>query len=279
MKEGEDAISPLRGPARPDSQRIRSGDDEEAGGEGDHQVVRGQGQQEPPQRKPSLDSSAPTAPTPHRDQTIINGRWRIERVLGKGSFGTIQLAVHIHTGEEVAVKMERKSHSSQLTHERRVYRILDGAPGFPRVHAVGENDTHRYIVMDRMGPSLEDLLTMCGNKLSVTTVMQIAEQMISRVQELHENGIIHRDIKPDNFCLGLGKGKTGNLYAIDFGLSKQFLDLRTNRHIAERRTPIKDIIGTARYCSLRSHEGQQLARRDDIEYDPTPYNLTLNHEP
>ena len=39
-----------------------------------------------------------------------------------------------------------------------------------QVHAVGENDTHRYIVMDRMGPSLEDLLTMCGNKLSVRRI-------------------------------------------------------------------------------------------------------------
>jgi len=131
--EGEDAISPLRGLGRNDSQFLRAADNE-AAGEGDHKVVRGQDQQEPPQRKSSIDSSAPTVGVPHRDQTIINGRWRIERVLGKGSFGTIQLAVHIHTGEEVAVKMERKSHSSQLTHERRVYRILDGAPGFPRVH-------------------------------------------------------------------------------------------------------------------------------------------------
>lgn len=135
---------------------------------------------EPAQREESVDSSAPTVNAP-QDAPLMNGRWRIERTLGKGSFGTIKLATDIKTGEEVAIKMERKSGSSQLTHERRVYRIINGSPGFPRVHAVGENDTQRYLVMDRMGPSLEEFLSICG-RIALPAVMQIAVKMISRMQ-------------------------------------------------------------------------------------------------
>ena len=85
---------------------------------------------------------------------------------------------------------------------------------------------------------------------------------ISRIEFIHGKNFIHRDIKPDNFLMGLGK--KGNLvYAIDFGLAKKFRDNRTHQHIPYREN--KNLTGTARYASINTHLGIEQSRRDDME--------------
>lgn len=73
---------------------------------------------------------------------------------------------------------------------------------------------------------------------------------------------IHRDVKPDNFLIGLGKSNQ-TIYVIDFGLSKRFRDPKTSKHIAYKDK--KNLTGTARYASLNTHLGIEQSRRDDLE--------------
>ena len=95
------------------------------------------------------------------------------------------------------------------------------------------NMQFHVMVMDLLGPSLEDLFQSCKRNFDLKTVLMIAIQLVRRIEKVHEERIIHRDIKPDNFLMGLGK--KGNLvYAIDFGLAKKFRDNRTHQHIPYR---------------------------------------------
>lgn len=85
--------------------------------------------------------------------------------------------------------------------------------------------------------------------------------MISRVEFVHSKNFLHRDIKPDNFLMGLGK-RASMLFLIDFGLAKRFIT-RDGLHI-----PFKDkknLTGTARYASINTHLGLEQSRRDDME--------------
>ncbi len=72
-----------------------------------------------------------------------------------------------------------------------------------------------------MGPSLESLLHLSKKRFSLKTVLMLMDQMITRMQYLHAVDIIHRDIKPDNFCMGTGNNKH-RLYVLDFGLAKKY---------------------------------------------------------
>lgn len=85
---------------------------------------------------------------------------------------------------------------------------------------------------------------------------------ISRIEYVHSKSFIHRDIKPDNFLMGLGK-RANQVNIIDFGLAKKYRDPKTHIHIPYREN--KNLTGTARYASINTHLGIEQSRRDDIE--------------
>jgi serine/threonine protein kinase len=66
----------------------------------------------------------------------------------------------------------------------------------------GHNGECNVLVMDLLGPTLEDILQFCGGRFTMKTVLMLADQMIRRVEYVHLKNIIHRDIKPDNFLMG-----------------------------------------------------------------------------
>ncbi len=86
--------------------------------------------------------------------------------------------------------------------------------------------------------------------------------MLDLVEFLHGRSFIHRDIKPDNFVVGLGEA-ADTVHMIDFGLAKRYRDPTTKIHIPYRDN--RSLIGTARYASINAHIGLEQGRRDDIE--------------
>ncbi|KAJ4895236.1 dual specificity kinase 1 [Raphanus sativus] len=194
---------------------------------------------------------------------VIGGKFKLGRKIGSGSFGELYLGVNVQTGEEVAVKLESvKTKHPQLHYESKLYMLLQGGSGIPNIKWYGVDGEYNVMVIDLLGPSLEDLFNYCNRKLSLKTVLMLADQLINRVEYMHTRGFLHRDIKPDNFLMGLGR-KSNQVYIIDFGLGKKYRDLQTHRHIPYREN--KNLTGTARYASVNTHLGVEQSRRDDLE--------------
>jgi len=194
----------------------------------------------------------------------VGGKYRLGRKIGSGSFGDIYLGTNIHTGEEVGIKLEAlRARHPQLMFEYKVYKTLLGGEGIPNVHWFGTEGDYNVMVMDILGPSLEDLFNFCSRKFTLKTVLMLADQLLARVEYIHSKNFLHRDIKPDNFLIGFGKKKLNQIFVIDFGLAKRYRDPRTHRHIPYVEN--KSLTGTARYASINTHLGIEQSRRDDLE--------------
>ncbi|CAH1795625.1 unnamed protein product [Owenia fusiformis] len=193
----------------------------------------------------------------------VGNKYRLGRKIGSGSFGDIYLGTDITNAEEVAIKLECvKTKHPQLHIESKIYKMMQGGVGIPTIKWCGAEGDYNVMVMELLGPSLEDLFNFCSRKFSLKTVLLLADQLISRIEYIHSKNFIHRDVKPDNFLMGLGK--KGNLvYIIDFGLAKKYRDARTHQHIPYREN--KNLTGTARYASINTHLGIEQSRRDDME--------------
>ncbi|CAB4069225.1 CSNK1A [Lepeophtheirus salmonis] len=182
-----------------------------------------------------------------RSEFIVGGRYRLVRKIGSGSFGDIYLGINITNGEEVAVKMEAKeARHPQLFYESKLYKILQGGIGIPHIRWFGIERDYNVLVLDLLGPSLEDLFNFCCRRFTLKTVLMLGDQMIGRITFLWVLG--DTVIK---FSL------------IDYGLAKKYRDTRTRLHIAYRED--KNLTGTARYASINAHLGIEQSRRDDME--------------
>ncbi|XP_043691571.1 casein kinase 1-like protein 10 isoform X3 [Telopea speciosissima] len=194
---------------------------------------------------------------------VIGGKFKLGRKIGSGSFGELYLGVNIQSGEEVAIKLEPvKTKHPQLHYESKLYMLLQGGTGIPHLKWFGVEGEYNVMVIDLLGPSLEDLFNYCNRKFTLKTVLMLADQLINRVEYMHSRGFLHRDIKPDNFLMGLGR-RANQVYIIDYGLAKKYRDLQTHKHIPYREN--KNLTGTARYASINTHLGVEQSRRDDLE--------------
>lgn len=203
---------------------------------------------------------------PTIQDVYVGGRFQILERLGGGAFGDVFKGKDINSERLVAMKVElsKDGHRSHLNLEYRIYKALNECPitvGIPRAYYCGRVGDYTVMVMDLLGPSLEELFNYCHRYFNPKTVCMIGVQIIQRLEYMHSVGYLHRDIKPENFVMGLSRA-SHVVYVIDVGLAKAWRD-SSGRHIPYAEG--KALTGTARYVSINTHKGLQQSRRDDLE--------------
>jgi serine/threonine protein kinase len=189
--------------------------------------------------------------------------------IGSGSFGDVYSALNKYN-TYIAIKIEQKSKKSRLVSEYKIYKKLYNRglfEGIPKIYKFIETKDYDTMIMQLLGPSLDELFTIYNKKFKLETVLLLGIQITKLIKNLHLVRFIHRDIKPNNFLIGRNdvdkNMKYDNkIYLMDFGLSKQYID-SNGSHM--RFNNDRSLIGTARYASINMHNGYEPSRRDDFE--------------
>jgi serine/threonine protein kinase len=192
------------------------------------------------------------------DKTINNKYILLDKI-GSGCFGSIYKGQNIRTKEYVAIKIECVNHDLKLLkNESIIYQYLSGCEGVPHVKWFGKDDNNYYMVINLLGNSLQDLMNK-NSRFSLIIILKLGIKIIYILKTIHEKGLVHRDIKPDNFLFGLKQ--VNQIYLIDFGFCKSYIDNGEHNKIKK----ISSMIGSKNYASINSHKCYELSRRDDLE--------------
>ena len=197
------------------------------------------------------------------ESIYLGDKFKLIKRLGSGSFGEVYMVQDTQDRSIFyAAKIEATTSHVKLRDEYKIYKKLHSGgtmEGIPKIKTYIETPKVNAIIMELLGRGLDYYLEDCGGSFNLETVLSIGISCVELLKKTHSMGIIHRDIKPNNFMVG--KQHNNQIYLIDFGLSKQYIT--RGKHIQMKEE--KQLTGTPRYTSLNVHMGFEPSRRDDME--------------
>ena len=191
---------------------------------------------------------------------LVNDRYRVERSIGRGGMAEVFLAHDILLDRPVALKVLFPEYAIDPSFVERFRREAQSAaalthPNIVAVYDWGKVNVTYFIAMEYVeGKTLATLLKERG-PLSPTHTCDVISEVASALSFAHENGVIHRDVKPGNILIGLG----GQVKVADFGIARAL-----GANIEEALTEIGSVMGTATYLSPEQAQGAQPDPRSDI---------------
>jgi serine/threonine-protein kinase len=196
--------------------------------------------------------------------TVLDGRYRLDKLIGEGGMGEVYRATHIHIDTEFAVKLLRPEFVANQTAIKRFQLEAKAAGRIHHPNAVRVTDfgvtPERivYLVMElARGKSLRSLLRS-EKKFDYLRAVNIVRQICGAVDAAHRSGVIHRDLKPDNILIEKVQD-VERVKVLDFGIAK-LRETKTDAFLTQAGT----IIGTPQYMSPEQCQGKPLDPTSDI---------------
>ena len=196
--------------------------------------------------------------------TVVDGKYTIQRLLGRGGTGTVYEAQHAVIGHRIALKIvnaDRAQRPEPLARFQREAKICGTIrhPNVGQIYDVGTYDGKPYMVLElHEGQSLADVLA--ESILPVPAIIEITLQVLSALAAVHHAGVVHRDVKPDNVMLVRSLDGDIVVKLVDFGISKLITaDIRERTLTREG-----SILGSPDYMSPEQLRGQEVDARTDL---------------
>ena len=189
--------------------------------------------------------------------------------LGGGSDAFVFVGKKAGSEQLLAIKLEKQDKDKwgvTLWSEYSNYLALGRLPeskrqGFCSNVKRASNEEYKVLVMELLGPSLKELMLQCDGKLSLPTVLRLAEQMLHRIETLHSTHKVHGNVKPENFVIGRGKEQEDTVFCIDLGDTVTYW--RNGKHVPWEQT--QSVNGNPNFMCVNGHENVRKSRRSDIE--------------
>ena len=194
------------------------------------------------------------------ENKLIFKKYKPIKKIGKGAFGNIYSAVRIKDKSVFAMKTEKiKVGIKDLETEAYYLFILKGF-GIPKIVSYGHSKKYNILIETLLDKSLNDIFIKKDKKCNITDLCLIGLQLMDRIEWIHSKNIIYRDIKPENFLIGIKDPNV--IYIIDFGLCKKYRSSKTGKHILPKLTG--KFSGNIKFSSPNVLKGKESSRRDDL---------------
>ena len=193
-------------------------------------------------------------------QDLIFKKFKLINKIGQGSFGNIYLVKRIKDNNYFALKAEKKNLRQQVLESEAYYLFTLQGYGIPKFISFGHTQKYNILIEELLDKSLHYIFIGNKRKASLIDLCLIAIQILDRLEWIHSKNIIYRDVKAENFLLGLKDPNV--IYIIDFGLCKKYRSSKTGKHVLPNK--YKLISGTMRYASPNVLKGKEPSRRDDL---------------
>ena len=192
---------------------------------------------------------------------ILFKKYKIKTKIGKSSSIQIYEGINLSSKTQVIIKMESKTDEELYLESEALNLYLFKDLGIPKIITCGKTKTSVILIEEKLGPSLYKLFIENKRKFSLNEICCIGIQCIERLKNIHSKNYIHRNIKPENFKIGIKDPHI--IYLQNFYLCEKFKSSTTNKHA--KLSLSNKIVGTERYGSVDALKGLRQGRKDDLE--------------
>jgi serine/threonine-protein kinase len=218
-----------------------------------------------PAAAPPAPIRGPTQPLENLIGRTLNHRYIVEDKIGEGGFGAVFRGKQIATGREVALKILHPHNVHDETIVARFRREAEACSKLRDPHTVTTYDFDEtpdgilYLAMELLRGRALHHLQKADGPLGAARVLRILDQVAASLTEAHANGIVHRDMKPENVFIE-SRGGEDHVKVLDFGIAKVMSDDRQ----VPALTAVGQTLGTLEFMSPEQLRGQKLDGRSDI---------------
>ena len=195
-----------------------------------------------------------------KENKVIFKKYKPLKKIGKGAFGKIYSTIRLEDKNVFAMKTESKKALRKMLETEAYFLILLQGFGIPKLISFGHTKNYNILIETLLGKTLHDIFIKAKKTCDIKNMCLIALQLIERLEFIHSKNIVYRDVKPENFLIGIKDPNV--LYIVDFGLCKKYRSSKTGKHLLPRDT--KKFNGTLKYSSVNVVKGKESSRRDDL---------------
>ena len=195
------------------------------------------------------------------ENELIFKKYKTIKKIGIGAFGNIYSVIRIKDKKLFAMKIEKKDIIYKMLESEAYYLFtLQGGYGIPKLITYGISREYNILIETLLDKSLYDIFISTEKKCNLIDACLIGIQILDILKWIHSKDIIYRDIKPENFLVGIPDPNV--IYIVDFGLCKKYRSSKTGKHILPKNT--KKFNGTLKFVSSNVLKGKESSRRDDL---------------
>ena len=194
------------------------------------------------------------------ENKIIFKKYKPLKNIGYGTFSKIYSTIRLEDKSVFAMKTEKRNTPRKMLETEAYFLILLQGFGIPKLITFGHNKNYNILIETLLGKSLHDIFIKSKKPCDLKNICLIAIQLIERLEFIHSKNIVYRDVKPENFMIGIKDPNV--IYIVDFGICKKYRSSKTGKHLLPRDTKIFN--GTLKYSSANVIKGKESSRRDDL---------------